>query len=284
MLGRRKILWLIPVALAIGIGASGAIRAFAGQSPAQQAFCQGDGMNPEEQPVLEGLSQYEALAGEEIVLSLYGGGFSQVEGVQSVLFRDLELPVLDCAVISPGEMQVRIFFPPETPAVEDLLVIVLIANGDEAFVRSVFQVFPLEELPPEEFPPEEFPPEEFPPEEFPPEDGPEWFIDPEILIFILILLGFILLVLALPGIWLVRRLLRPGDKAGKKPPPDGETQDTQDPDPAPQPPDVQFVHETDPAAPEINPDGPQPPDLEIRIELDRDPGWAEIEIQDPENP
>ena len=283
MFGRRKIEWLIPLILVLGIGAVGAVRVFASSGAAQQASCRGDGMNPEEQPVLEGLSQYEAHAGEEIVLSLYGGGYSQVEGVKTAFFDDVELPVQECAVISPGEMQVRLFFPEEIPGVDGLLVIILIANGDEAFVRSEFQVFPLEEVPPGEPPPAgDFPPEEPPPDAFPEPDGPGGFVDPTILIILVLVLGIVFLVLVLVGVFLIRRLLRGSDKT-VKPPPQTETSPEPEPESAPEPPDIRFVHTNDSGDHEIGPHGHQPFNLEIRIELERDQGQVVIEVEDSDN-
>ncbi len=252
---KTQIVLLILVSV---LGMSGAAAARFSPAGVQQPRCSGSGERPNARPVLAEIFPAQAIPGEEIVVNLLGGGFSQVQGVAAVFIGEFEVPLLDCAVRSDGEMQVRILIPPDMPPLAAPIVFVLIAAGDEAPVRAGFEIIGPGEAPGPV-----------------PTEGPPIVVDgPIINIWILIV---IIVVITAVIVW-----SRTRDGNDKEKLPETTVADP-DPDSGPDPPTakprIRLVPQSDTGIQDIQSD-PLPLDLEIQLELHKDPGQPLVEIED----
>lgn len=181
-------------------------------------------------PQLQGYTPGEGQAGTELVMTLQGEGLSTLGDPADVIVGNVEIPVLDFAVIDDQTLQMGLFLPPETPAGEHEIQF-FFENGS---LDGPFLVFgPDEEGPPDVVPPPPDeappPPDEAPP---PPETGPGGNVPQPAPPWPLI--GAILLVVALGGAVVWRRLRRPPSQ------PQARQQPPQSP-----PPDVRFKLQRD---------------------------------------
>lgn len=175
-------------------------------------------------PELQSYTPREGQAGTELIITLQGEGLSTLGDPADVIVGNVDVPVLDFAVVDDQTLQMALFLPPETPAGEQE-VSFFFENG--GFDGPFFVFGPDEEEPPDGAPP--------PPDDGPPSDtGPDTTVAPPELPWPLI--GAILLFVALGGVAVWRWLRRP-------PPPPPQQQP---PPPPPPPPDVRFELERDP--------------------------------------
>jgi hypothetical protein len=72
----------------------------------------------QEAPELYGVSPQEGQAGTEVKLVLDGTGFFALEGLDGAFIDDLEVPILDYAIVSNESMEALIFIPLEIPTGE----------------------------------------------------------------------------------------------------------------------------------------------------------------------
>jgi len=109
----------------------------------------------QEAPQLFGVSPQEGQAGSEVRLILDGTGFFILDGLEAAFINDLEIPILDYAIVSNESIEALIFIPPETPIGEteisflsgnfrlDAYFVVTEPNAESA-QPVIFEVFPRE--------------------------------------------------------------------------------------------------------------------------------------------